>query len=219
MIVSNEPGYYRKNRFGIRSIENLLAVAPVGNPLRQNGKMLEFRTLTLAPLEHRLIDSSLLYRDEIEWLDSYHETIFETLSPHCTPRTAALARPRGAAGSPGLNRVPYESKVVAGAGGGNVAGTCVTSTGMRNQAAKAEESRSASPNLKRDSQEHRELSIDYAIRASFPKPLGEQVSTSMAITHGTRGKTSRTSGVTPPDAVVRPKSTEDVARVVADLRR
>ena len=87
MIVSNEPGYYRKNRFGIR-IENLLAVRRWESASAER-EMLEFRTLTLAPLEHRLIDSSLLYRDEIEWLDSYHETIFETLSPHCTPRTAA----------------------------------------------------------------------------------------------------------------------------------
>lgn len=87
MIVSNEPGYYRKNRFGIR-IENLLAVRrwESGSAERE---MLEFRTLTLAPLEHRLIDPSLLHPDEIEWLNSYHETVFETLSPHCTPKTAA----------------------------------------------------------------------------------------------------------------------------------
>ena len=87
MIVSNEPGYYRKNRFGIR-IENLLAVRRWDSGPAER-EMLEFRTLTLAPLEHRLIDSSLLHQDEIEWLDSYHETIFETLSPHCTPGTAA----------------------------------------------------------------------------------------------------------------------------------
>ncbi len=87
MIVSNEPGYYRKNRFGIR-IENLLAVDRWDSGSAER-EMLQFRTLTLAPLEHRLIDSSLLHGDEIEWLDSYHETIFETLSPHCTPKTAA----------------------------------------------------------------------------------------------------------------------------------
>ncbi len=87
MIVSNEPGYYRTNRFGIR-IENLLAVRRWDSGSGERG-MLEFRTLTLAPLEHRLIDSSLLQQEEIDWLDSYHETVFESLSPHCTPDAAA----------------------------------------------------------------------------------------------------------------------------------
>ena len=87
MIVSNEPGYYRTKRFGIR-IENLLAVRRWESGSGERG-MLEFTTLTLAPLEHRLIDSSLLQREEIDWLDSYHDTVFETLSPHCTPDAAA----------------------------------------------------------------------------------------------------------------------------------
>ena len=87
MIVSNEPGYYRTKRFGIR-IENLLAVRRWDSGPGERG-MLEFRTLTLAPLEHRLIDSSLLQQEEIDWLDSYHDTVFESLSPHCTPDAAA----------------------------------------------------------------------------------------------------------------------------------
>ena len=90
MIVSNEPGYYRANRFGIR-IENLLAVRRWDSGSGERG-MLEFATLTLAPLEHRLIDSSLLQREEIDWLDSYHDTVFETLSPRCTPDSAAWLR-------------------------------------------------------------------------------------------------------------------------------
>lgn len=68
MVLSNEPGYYREGHYGIR-IENLLAVqeSTVGD-----GKYLEFETLTLAPIDSRLIDTALLDSDERNWLDAYH---------------------------------------------------------------------------------------------------------------------------------------------------
>ena len=87
MVVSNEPGYYRTDGFGIR-IENLLAVQEC-EAVSGERDMLEFRTLTLVPLEHRLIDPSMLQRDEIEWIDSYHATVFERLVPLCTLETAS----------------------------------------------------------------------------------------------------------------------------------
>ncbi|MDE2788920.1 MAG: aminopeptidase family protein P [Paracoccaceae bacterium] len=87
MILSNEPGYYREGQFGIR-IENLLAVRPA--VLGADGRdMLEFRTLTLAPLDRRLIDSRRLDRDEIHWLNTYHATVLESLTPLCSPATAS----------------------------------------------------------------------------------------------------------------------------------
>ncbi len=70
MIVSNEPGYYREGAFGIR-IENLITVvqAPKGIDDRD---MLAFETLTLVPLDRRLIDAALLSDAERDWIDSYH---------------------------------------------------------------------------------------------------------------------------------------------------
>lgn len=77
MVVSNEPGYYLEGRYGIR-IENLLVVreAAVGDGF------LEFETLTLAPIERRLIDAELLTADEETWLDAYHRRVCESIGPH-----------------------------------------------------------------------------------------------------------------------------------------
>jgi Xaa-Pro aminopeptidase len=70
MILSNEPGYYKTGEYGIR-IENLeLVVAKeiAGGEKSMNG----FEALTLAPIDRRLIDVTLLAPDEIAWLDAYH---------------------------------------------------------------------------------------------------------------------------------------------------
>ncbi|TJZ93471.1 aminopeptidase P family protein [Paracoccus gahaiensis] len=78
MILSNEPGYYREGAFGIR-IENLVAVAPAeAEPGRS---LLGFETLTLCPIDRRLIDRDALSRDEIAWLDDYHARVRAALSP------------------------------------------------------------------------------------------------------------------------------------------
>ncbi|MDO5647745.1 aminopeptidase P family protein [Paracoccus sp. (in: a-proteobacteria)] len=69
MILSNEPGYYREGAFGIR-IENLIVVTPAdAEPGRQ---MLGFDTLTLCPIDTRLVDAGALSLDERDWINAYH---------------------------------------------------------------------------------------------------------------------------------------------------
>jgi Xaa-Pro aminopeptidase len=85
MIVSNEPGYYKTGEFGIR-IENLVAVYPVVEvPQGAEKEMLGFETLTLAPIDRRLIDRGMLHREEIAWLDDYHARVLEEIGPLVEP--------------------------------------------------------------------------------------------------------------------------------------
>jgi Xaa-Pro aminopeptidase len=79
MILSNEPGYYLAGEFGIR-IENLVVVESrtIANSDRD---MLGFETLTLAPIDLRLIDWKLMDPEEIKWLNDYHARVRKTLSP------------------------------------------------------------------------------------------------------------------------------------------
>jgi Xaa-Pro aminopeptidase len=83
MVISNEPGYYKAGEYGIR-IENLVIVRP-----SDGGKMLEFETLTLAPLDKSLIDADLMTSDEIAWVNKYHERVKQMLSPHVDIETAS----------------------------------------------------------------------------------------------------------------------------------
>ena len=71
MITSNEPGYYKKNYFGIR-IENLVYVK------KTNGK-LKFEDLTLVPIDKKLIEGKLLTASEKTWLNRYHQKVFSSL--------------------------------------------------------------------------------------------------------------------------------------------
>lgn len=73
MVLSNEPGYYKTGEYGIR-IENLVLVieGPAGADGRQ---FLQFETLTLAPIDRKLIDYSMLTEKEVQWLDAYHERV------------------------------------------------------------------------------------------------------------------------------------------------
>ena len=71
MIISNEPGYYEKNNFGIR-IENLIYVK------KNRGKKF-FENLTLAPIDKELIDMSILNQKEKKWLNNYHKKVFNSL--------------------------------------------------------------------------------------------------------------------------------------------
>lgn len=80
MILSNEPGYYKSGAFGIR-IENLVLVSPAEIPEEGEIAMHGFETLTLCPIERRLIDPELLERNELKWLDAYHARVWEELSP------------------------------------------------------------------------------------------------------------------------------------------
>jgi Xaa-Pro aminopeptidase len=78
MILSNEPGYYLKGKYGIR-IENLLLVKPAQKPRQGDRFMLSFETLSFAPIDKRLIDTSLLTRSELQWLDAYHADVLQKL--------------------------------------------------------------------------------------------------------------------------------------------
>jgi Xaa-Pro aminopeptidase len=80
MILSNEPGYYRTGAYGIR-IENLILVTEV-KPVDGAEKPLNaFETLTLAPIDTRLVDTALLTAEEIGWLDAYHARVRDVIAP------------------------------------------------------------------------------------------------------------------------------------------
>jgi Xaa-Pro aminopeptidase len=83
MITSIEPGLYRPGQWGVR-IENLVlnVEADTHEPF---GSFLEFETLTLCPIDTRCIDTPLLRADEIDWLNAYHATVRERLSPLVGP--------------------------------------------------------------------------------------------------------------------------------------
>jgi Xaa-Pro aminopeptidase len=87
MIISNEPGYYAAERFGIR-IENLVIVEPRAIPGAER-EMFGFETISLAPIDVNLIDAELLDDEEIAWLDNYHSRTRVTLSPHLDRKTRA----------------------------------------------------------------------------------------------------------------------------------
>ncbi|GMO13051.1 aminopeptidase P family protein [Bradyrhizobium sp. TM233] len=79
MILSNEPGYYKTDGFGIR-IENLELV--VAADIKGAEKpMNAFETLTLAPIDRRLIDVAMLSRDELGWLNAYHARVRAEVRP------------------------------------------------------------------------------------------------------------------------------------------
>jgi Xaa-Pro aminopeptidase len=90
MIVSNEPGYYAAGRFGIR-IENLVVVEErkIAGAERV---MYGFETITLAPIDQRLIERKLLDADEIAWLNAYHARVRKALSPLADRETRAWLR-------------------------------------------------------------------------------------------------------------------------------
>ncbi|GAA3543018.1 aminopeptidase P family protein [Zobellella aerophila] len=78
MIVSNEPGYYREDAFGIRC-ENLVVVQPAATD--GDIPVFELETLTFVPFDRRLIDPTWLEPKHIAWLDDYHRQVWEKVSP------------------------------------------------------------------------------------------------------------------------------------------
>ena len=101
MIFSNEPGYYKVGEYGIR-IENLLLVRPPVTVPGGEREMLTFETLTLAPIDTRLIAPELMTADEIAWLDGYHASLpgklDRLLDDDERAWLAAACRPLAAAG-------------------------------------------------------------------------------------------------------------------------
>ena len=78
MVVSNEPGYYKAGEYGIR-IENLVVVRQAESPGER--KMLEFETITLAPIDLALVEAALLTAEETAWLNAYHARVRAVLEP------------------------------------------------------------------------------------------------------------------------------------------
>lgn len=79
MITSNEPGIYKSGKYGIR-IENLLLVEE--QSVTDFGEYYSFETLTLCPIDTSLIDKSLMSVEEVQWLNNYHQKVFDKLSPY-----------------------------------------------------------------------------------------------------------------------------------------
>ena len=78
MILSNEPGYYEPEAYGIR-LENLLLVRP--HPVSGPKPFLSFETLTLAPFDRRLMLTESLTATERKWVDSYHARVLAEVGP------------------------------------------------------------------------------------------------------------------------------------------
>ena len=88
MIVSNEPGYYKPGAYGIR-IENLQVVTPAAELPSGERPMLGFETLTLAPIDRRLIVVERLSAEERAWLDAYHARVLAVVGPQVEPEVRA----------------------------------------------------------------------------------------------------------------------------------
>ena len=78
MFMSNEPGMYRTGEYGIRT-ENLVHIVPAMHT--EFGQFLQFETITLFPIDTQLIEIEMLDAKEKEWLNNYHQTMFDRISP------------------------------------------------------------------------------------------------------------------------------------------
>jgi len=79
MILSNEPGYYRTGAYGIR-IENLILVTEAAPVADAEKSLNAFETLTLAPIDRRLVEPAMMSDEEITWLDAYHARVRDGLA-------------------------------------------------------------------------------------------------------------------------------------------
>ena len=79
MTITDEPGIYLEGKFGVR-IENTLLMIPYKETAF--GKFLQFESLTLCPIDKTPIVRSMLLPEEIDWLNAYHQHVFDTISPH-----------------------------------------------------------------------------------------------------------------------------------------
>jgi Xaa-Pro aminopeptidase len=102
MVISNEPGYYEDGKYGIR-IENLMEVQYVkaennvetseddDAPKSTEKKYLNFKKLTMIPMQKNLVDLDMMTDTELDWLDAYHEQVLGKISPLVKDDTLALA--------------------------------------------------------------------------------------------------------------------------------
>ncbi len=89
MVISDEPGVYITGEYGIRH-ENLVTVREVET--NEFGRFLGFEVLTLFPFDTTALDRTLLTADEIGWLNNYHQTVYERLSPRLAADEKAWLR-------------------------------------------------------------------------------------------------------------------------------
>ena len=88
MIVSNEPGYYKQGAYGIR-IENLVLVTEPEKVAGGEREVMGFETLTLAPIDRRLVVPELLSAGELAWLNAYHARVLDIIGPELGPTDRA----------------------------------------------------------------------------------------------------------------------------------
>ena len=84
MTVTDEPGIYKAGKYGVRTENTLLIVPAQETPF---GTFYRFEALTLCPIDKAPIERTLLTAEEVEWLNSYHRTVFEKLAPHLDKET------------------------------------------------------------------------------------------------------------------------------------
>ena len=89
MTITDEPGIYLAGRCGART-ENTLLVVPYKET--EFGRFLGFESLTLCPIDKRPIIRERMLQEEIDWLDDYHQTVYERLSPHLSADEAEWLR-------------------------------------------------------------------------------------------------------------------------------
>jgi Xaa-Pro aminopeptidase len=91
MLISNEPGYYKEGAYGIR-IENVVLIKELAKFPGGDREMMTFETLTLAPMDRRLVDADALTTDEFDWLNAYHARVYDTLVPMLDSEAATWLR-------------------------------------------------------------------------------------------------------------------------------
>lgn len=84
MTITNEPGLYLEGKYGIRT-ENLLEV--VFWKETEYGRFLKMEPLTLFPIDRKAIDVDLMTREELDYLNDYHQKVYKALAPHVEPET------------------------------------------------------------------------------------------------------------------------------------
>ncbi len=81
-VTTDEPGMYLEGKFGIRT-ENILICRTL--EMTEYGEFCSFEVVTMCPVTRDLINKEMLTRDQIEWIDTYHQTVYEKLSPYLEP--------------------------------------------------------------------------------------------------------------------------------------
>lgn len=84
MTITNEPGLYLEGKYGIRT-ENLLEV--VFWKETEYGRFLKMEPLTLFPIDRKAIDVDMMTREELDYLNGYHQKVYKALAPHVEPET------------------------------------------------------------------------------------------------------------------------------------